>query len=348
MFQLAKKVAVLILNFNGKVYLERCIRSILNQSYRDFEIYLIDNGSSDGSIKLVKEKFPEVNVISFDRNYGFAGAYNRAVSLVDSEYIVLVNNDTFADKDWLKYLVEEIEKNKKIFCVGSKIIYAKNSNLLDNIGLVVAPIGGSIILGHMDNRDKPGYNKRRMVAGVSGASVILRKKLFLEIGGFDESFFAYHEDMDLCWRALKRGYYCIYTPKSVIYHEIGGSWGILNNARKMYLVTKNKISMLIKNRDSLAKMFFGLFVGALVDLATIFFIAIFTRNFSASGAVVRAYYKVFKSFKKLLVKRRRLLASSSISDNYLEERGLIASFSQMFKWGIQFLMRFMRNVRARF
>ncbi len=333
-----KNVAVLVINYNGKKYLDSCLKSLQSQTYKDFEVYLIDNGSSDGSVEYVRRNFPEVKIIKFDTNLGFAKAYNIAVNMVETKYVVFLNNDTIVDKEWLKNLYDEIVKDENIFAVGSKILLMDDKNRLHNAGSKIAPWGGGYDIGFLDY-DRKCYNVKREVGAVCGASMIVRRDLFQKIGGFDDSFFAYFEDVDLCWRAWIYGYKVIYNPKSIVYHKLGGTWGRFENPRKIYFSTRNRLFTLIKNFKSLSDILKGILLSLPLDFLRVMF-SLRNGNGHISYAILKAYYNVISHLRDLFKKRREIQHNRVISDDYLKKKGLIASTAEF----INFAYNFVKNV----
>lgn len=333
------RVAVLVLNYNGKRYLKACFDSLLKQDFKDFDIYLVDNNSSDGSVEFVKENFPQVKIIRFNKNLGFAEAYNRAISMVDAEYVVLLNNDVVVDKNWLRMLYNEISKHDDVFSVSSKIIIM-NKDRLHYAGAYILPSGGGVERGFFDRLRKI-YDRPMETAAACGASMIVRRDLFLKLK-FDSDFFAYFEDLDLSWRAWKYGYRILYNPRSFLYHHLGGYWGLYDNPLKIYLITRNRIYTLIKNRDGKLNIIKGIILSLIIDFLR-FIIFLRTRRYNILAiikAIVRAYISVLLNLKHLLIKRKIVMKNERISDKLLEKKGFILSTTDLLYLGI----RFMREV----
>jgi GT2 family glycosyltransferase len=214
-------VAVLVLNWNGIRWLQPCFEALERQEV-DFEPWLIDNGSQDGSIAFVRERLRGVRMLQLDRNLGFGAAYNRAVAATGAPYVVLLNNDTVVQPGWLMALVQELDAHPEAAAVGSKLLYLDQPETINHAGGQLTPLGAAfdIDLGAPDNRscDVP-----RQMSCVTGAAVALRREAFGVVGGFDEHYFAYFEDADLCWRFWLRGYTIRYQPRARVLHAYGGS-----------------------------------------------------------------------------------------------------------------------------
>jgi GT2 family glycosyltransferase len=217
------KMAVLVLNFNGKHHLIDCLSSLNDQTYDCYEVYLIDNGSSDGSIEFVEKHFPWVKIMAFEKNFGFAKAYNRAINECGAELIALLNNDTRVNRRWLQELVKVMSRDESTIIVGSKLLLYDSPQLLNHAGAKIASIGGGFDVG-LYEKDSVEYSVEKPVGAVCGAAMLFRKELFKRIGAFDEDFFAYFEDIDLCWRSWLDGYKVLYVPTSIAQHKFGGFW----------------------------------------------------------------------------------------------------------------------------
>jgi len=218
------RVAIIILNWNGKDYLKDCLPSVLNQDYGNFAAMLIDNGSSDGSVEFVKNSYSEVEIIALDKNYEFAKANNIAIKKAleeGAQFIALLNNDTKVEKNWLSELVKVMESNPKIGICASKMLKMDNSKILDSTGHVF--IDGIIRDRGSGELDKGQYDTKLGVVGGCAGAVLYRKEMLDEIGLFDEQFGFNYEDAELSWRAYKYGWKARYVPQAIVYHLRSGS-----------------------------------------------------------------------------------------------------------------------------
>jgi GT2 family glycosyltransferase len=245
------KVAILVLNFNGKRWLRDCFSSLRTMSYPNFEVYLVDNASTDDSVEYTRREFPWVEVIRHDRNYGFCDGYNRAIRMINAEFILLLNNDTIiGSPEWLMNIMRIIGSSPEISVVGAKLLLANSSmhthNIIDSVGGRVFRWTGPVAIGSKEidygQYDFPSI----MRFYVSGAAMLIRRDAFLEVGGFDPKMFAYSEDVDLCWRLRLRGYSIGYCPEAVVYHVFSGSWRELGSA-KIYFSCRNFLRTILKN-----------------------------------------------------------------------------------------------------
>jgi GT2 family glycosyltransferase len=245
-------VAVVILNWNGKHYLEMFLPSLLASTYGNMKVYVADNGSTDDSLSFLSTNFPNVNIINNQSNEGFAGGYNKALKSVPEEYLVLLNSDIEVDPGWLEPVVEMWEKDKNLAAVQPKIKdYNKKTHFeyagaaggwIDRFGY---PFSKGRIFDILEE-DKGQYDQSTPIFWASGAALFIRHSAFDAAGGFDPYFFAHQEEIDLCWRLQLAGYSIRSCPDSVVYH-IGGGTLPKNNPKKVFLNFRNNLIMLWKN-----------------------------------------------------------------------------------------------------
>lgn len=246
------KVSIVIPNYNGKQYIKACMESLEKQSYKDFEIILVDNGSLDGSRSYIKENYPDINVIFLDKNYGFSYAVNVGIKQSNAEYVVLLNNDTEVDKDWLGNLVRCIEKDKQIFSCSSKMIRYNERHLIDDAGDEYCILGWTRKRG--DGMPVDLYNETKEVFSSCAGAAIYRREIFAKIGYFDELFFAYMEDVDISYRALIYGYKNIYCSDALVYHIGSATTGSTRySSLKVKLAARNNIYVQYKNMPRLQR-----------------------------------------------------------------------------------------------
>lgn len=241
-----KQVTVVIPNYNGIQFIEGCIKSLKAQtSAVEFEIIVVDNGSTDGSRELVEKKHKDVKMISLDKNYGFCKAVNVGIQEAKTPYVILLNNDTKVVDGFVKILYERIEGNERIFSVSPMMIQAKQPKLIDDAGDFYCALGWAYAMG----KDKPvqQYEKSYPVTAACGGASIYRKKIFEKIGYFDEAHFAYLEDIDVGYRARIFGFQNIYEPRAKVYHEGSGASGSRYNEFKVKHSSRNSIYLIRKN-----------------------------------------------------------------------------------------------------
>lgn len=248
-----KRFAVIILNWNGRQLLERYLPSVLE--YTDpacGKVIVADNCSEDGSLDLLAEKFPEVEVITYPENYGFAGGYNRAVAAVEAEFVILLNSDVEVAPHWLAPLEEVLDSDIRIAAVQPKIRSWRERERFEYAGACGGYIdkwGFPFCRGRLLNTtetDCGQYDRVQEVFWCTGAALCVRRSVYLECGGLDERFFAHMEEIDFCWRLRNRGYVLKVQPASVVYHLGGGSLP-MNHPRKLFLNYRNNLLMMYKN-----------------------------------------------------------------------------------------------------
>jgi GT2 family glycosyltransferase len=246
------KVAIVILNWNGKRYLEQFLSSVLATDYPNLEIIVVDNGSTDDSTGFVKNKYSSIRIISFKENHGFAKGYNEALKQLDAEYYVILNSDVEVEPGWLKHMVNLLESDKTIAACQPKILSFKNRKLFDYAGAAggwIDRFGYPFARGRIFDvceEDHGQYDDASLIFWCSGAALFIRSSVFQEAEGFDEYFFAHQEEIDLCWRIQYLGYKLSSCPQAVVYH-VGGGTLPRGNTKKTYLNFRNNLIMLAKN-----------------------------------------------------------------------------------------------------
>jgi len=244
------KVAVVILNYNGQDFLKQFLPTLIQHS-SEATIYVADNCSTDDSLTTLKA-FPEVKTLLLSENYGYAGGYNEALKQIEAEYYILVNSDIEVTPHWIRPMMEFLDQHEDYAAVQPKILAFDNKDHFEYAGaaggfidVLGYPYCRGRILEHLE-KDTLQYEDIVDTFWASGACMMVRSKLFHDLGGFDAHFFAHMEEIDLCWRMKSSGYKTACIPQSKVYH-VGG--GTLNktNPRKTYLNFRNGISLLVKN-----------------------------------------------------------------------------------------------------
>lgn len=239
------KVTIVIPNYNGKKYLNNCLDALATQSFQDFETILVDNASTDGSVSYVKACYPNVCIVRSSKNRGFAGAANAGVRRASSPYVVLLNNDTVADSNFLLHLVCAIEQSDNIFSVSSRMLNLYAPDLIDSAGDLYTLPGYAVCRGM--GLTARCYQRADRIFSACGGAAIYRRTLFFKLGGFDERFFAYLEDVDLGYRAKLSGYENRYCPGAIVYHARGGTAGTGYTPFKVYYSARNNVWLNYKN-----------------------------------------------------------------------------------------------------
>lgn len=239
------EVTIVIPNYNGKHFIEPCLASLNEQSYKDFKILVVDNASSDGSIPYMQENYPEIEVIALEKNYGFSKAVNVGIKHSKTPYVILLNNDTTVDPHYVEEMVKAIKKSKRIFSVSSKMIQMYHPELIDSAGDLYTLVGWGICRGA--GRPIENYTEADEIFTACAGAAIYRRSAFEKIGYFDESHFAYLEDIDVGYRAKIYGYKNTYCPTALVYHVGSGTSGSKYNSFKVKLSARNNIYLNYKN-----------------------------------------------------------------------------------------------------
>lgn len=239
-------ISIIIPNWNGKRFLKGCLDSLKCQTFKDFEVIIVDNNSHDDSVSFVKENYPDVGIIELASNRGFAGGVNEGIKAAKEDLIFLLNNDTVVDEYCLQALYNAARENPDTGFFATKMIfYNTNPPVINAAGDAFGIDGAARNIGYKEI-DGGQYDKEREVFGACAGAALYRRKMFDEIGLFDEDFYIILEDVDLDFRAQLAGYRCLYVPKAVVYHIHAGSMGKTSNFT-FYWITRNDLNVLIKN-----------------------------------------------------------------------------------------------------
>ena len=312
------RLSVVILNWNGRRHLERYLPSVVAHTVGDAEVIVADNGSTDDSLQWLRLSYPDVRVICLDRNYGFAGGYNRALQEVDTEYVLLLNSDVEVTAGWWQPLVEVLDTESDVAAVAPKLLadmertkfeYAGASGgFIDYLGY---PFCRGRILSNVEE-DKGQYDDRRDIFWASGAAMCCRREVFGSLGGFDEDFFAHMEEIDLQWRMQLAGWRIVIEPKAVVYHLGGGT--LPASSRKIFLNHRNNLAMLFKCASPMQRA-----VVAVVRPATDMleaFVNLVTLHPHRAWAIVRAWGEFIAWHGKLSRKRRAVVRKKKVTNIY--------------------------------
>ena len=246
------KISIVILNWNGRNYLEKFLPSVLATDYDNYEVIVSDNGSQDDSVSFLKSNFPQVKLIELDTNYGFAKGYNLTLENVQADYYALINSDIETQKGWLTPIINLLEQDQLNAACQPKLLSYNNRNLFEYAGGAggwLDSFGYPFARGRIFDvceEDKGQYDSTQSVFWVTGAAMVVKAKAFHEVKGFDNYFFAHQEEIDLCWRMQLAGYNLFACPSSVVYH-VGGGTLPRGNSLKTYLNFRNNQIMLYKN-----------------------------------------------------------------------------------------------------
>ncbi len=312
------RLSVVILNWNGRRHLERYLPSVVAHTAGDAEVIVADNGSTDDSLQWLRLNYPDVRVICLDRNYGFAGGYNRALREVDTEYVLLLNSDVEVTAGWWQPLVEVLDKESDVAAVAPKLLadmertkfeYAGASGgFIDYLGY---PFCRGRILSNVE-QDKGQYDDRRDIFWASGAAMCCRREVFHSLGGFDEDFFAHMEEIDLQWRMQLAGWRIVIEPKSVVYHLGGGT--LPASSRKIFLNHRNNLAMLFKCASPMQRAVVAV-VRPMTDMLEAC-VNLITLHPHRAWAIVRAWGEFIAWHGKLSRKRRAVVRKKKVTNIY--------------------------------
>jgi GT2 family glycosyltransferase len=317
-------VSIVVLNWNGKKFLYNCLHSLENQTYKNLEIILVDNNSTDNSVNFVRKNFPEAKIVQNKKNFGFAKGNNTGIKLAKGDYIFILNNDTKIDAKCVEYLVQTIEKNQKTGMMAPKIVSIENPKLIDSIGINIYPDG--LARGRGRNEiDNGQYDNFKESLMPSACAALYRKKMLNEIGLFDEKFLAYCEDSDLGIRARLAGWKSAADPRAIVYHHYSGTFGKYSET-KAFLTERNHFFVAIKNFPITLILFLPFYT----LLRYLFIMYGLLKNkgpaakFQSSKIklffiLLKVYYSLVLSIPYLIKERRKIQKTKKISNRELLE-----------------------------
>jgi len=309
---LSPYISVTIVTWNSIAYLSNCLDSLLAQTFYDFEVILVDNGSEDSSLDGLYEKYPSLDLYIHrsNSNLGFAVANNIGARLARGKWLALLNTDAFPESDWLEKLVQATEDYPEFSCFSSRQIQAQNPLFLDGAGDAyhVSGMAWKHYLGYPVSQ----YGlEQREVFSSCGAAALYSRQAFLDVGGFDEDFFSYLEDVDLGFRLRLRGYRCLYVPQAIVHHVGSATLGVASDFA-LYHYHRNIVWSFIQNMPSglLWKYMFAHIVANIIYLA----------NYTLRGrgrALWKAKTDAVRGLSKALKKRRDIQAQRKVADGEL-------------------------------
>ena len=239
------EVSVVIPNFNGIAFLDSVLASLEGQTLSNFEVILVDNGSTDGSCSFVTANYPWVHLIELSENFGFCGAVNAGIRAAKAPYVLLLNNDTEVKEDFVEEMLAAIRRHKNAFSCGARMVQYHDRDRLDDVGNYYCALGWSFARGR--GKDIHAYETEDKIFSACAGAAIYRKKIIEKIGSFDEEHFAYLEDTDIGYRARIYGYENWYAPKAIVYHVGSGTSGSRYNQFKTRYSSRNNIYLIYKN-----------------------------------------------------------------------------------------------------
>ncbi|WP_447642915.1 MULTISPECIES: glycosyltransferase family 2 protein [Chitinophagaceae] len=298
-------VGVVILNYNGRSFLEKFLPSVLATNYSNTIIYIADNASSDDSRSWLASAYPDIQCIALSQNFGFAEGYNQALQQVETDYFVLLNSDVEVTPSWIDPIISLMESNEKIGICQPKLLSFVQKKHFEYAGAA----GGWIdVLGYPFARgrvfatveqDRGQFDDNAPVFWASGAALFIKRKVWTELGGFDGYLFAHQEEIDLCWRAQLAGYHVYYCKDSAVYH-VGGGTLQKSNPRKTYLNFRNSLILLAKNLPA-GQAYWKVFCRLVLD--GVFGVKLLLGgHFKDTVAVIKAH---FGFYRWLLTQQRK-------------------------------------------
>ncbi len=301
------KFAIIILNWNGEALLERYLPSVIAYS-GDTPVYVADNASTDGSVAFLQQHYPRVKIIRNSVNGGFAKGYNDALKEVDAEVYCLLNSDVEVSPGWLEPVERLMERHPEAAIVQPKVLDLLNKDRFEYAGAAggfLDQLGYPFCRGRIFQvleQDQGQYDDETEIFWATGACMFIRSDIYWALGGFDESYFAHQEEIDLCWRAKNQGYKVFYTGHSTVY---GGSTLSNMNPRKTYLNFRNSLYSITKNLPG-KRVFAVILFRLLLDfVAALRFV--FQGKWKHSFAIVHAHLSYYQNFKSMYGKRKKAI-----------------------------------------
>ena len=307
------KLAIVILNWNGAEMLKKYLPSVLNYSREEAVVYVADNASTDNSIALLKEQFPEVRLILLEKNLGFAEGYNKALAQVEAEYYLLLNSDIEVTPGWLTPMIEFMDAHKEVAACQPKLLSIFQRDSFEYAGACggyMDRYGYPFCRGRIFDvveQDKGQYDEPAKIHWATGAALLVRARIYKEVGGLDGRFFAHQEEIEMCWRMRIRGYQIWCLPQSKVYH-VGGGTLPKSNPMKTYLNFRNNLTMQYKclpEKDLKPVMCLRWFLDYLAAFQTL----LLKRNVGDFKAIFRAR-RDFKRWRKDFEKDRQQIQNS--------------------------------------
>lgn len=317
------KIAVVILNWNGQKLLEQFLPSVVTHS-KNADIYVADNASTDNSIAFVKSNYPTIKIIQNTENGGYAKGYNEALKQVDADVFCLLNSDVEVTANWLPPIIDAFNHDENTKIIQPKILDYKRKDYFEYAGAAggfIDKYGYPFCRGRIFNsveKDNQQFNDTASIFWASGACFFIRKDAFTVLGGFDDSYFAHMEEIDLCWRAFNQGFTTTYVGASEVFH-VGGATLKNTNPKKTYLNFRNSLFTLTKNASG--NLFLLIFTRLIIDgIAGIKFLTEF--KFAHLFAIIKAHFNFYANLHRLLKQR----SSINQKKNYYKKASIVWAY----------------------
>ncbi len=320
------KLAIIILNWNGQKLLKKFLPSVVKYSnVKNVAIYIADNASTDDSIEFVEENYPDIKIVKNQQNGGYAKGYNDALQHINADIYALVNSDIEVTKNWLEPIISTFENEPNTAIIQPKILDFKNKENFEYAGAgggYIDKFGYPYCRGRIFNEleiDKQQYDDSSEIFWASGACFFIRSKVFHQLGGFDEDYFAHQEEIDLCWRAHNTNHTIKYVGGSSVYH-IGGATLKEESPRKTFLNFRNSLFSLVKNlpKNQIVPIIFGRLV--LDGIAGIKFLLEFRPIHTL--AIIKAHFSFYYHLPKTLQKRN----GGILKRNYFTVKSIVWNY----------------------
>ncbi|CAZ98633.1 glycosyltransferase family 2 protein [Zobellia galactanivorans] len=301
------RIAIVILNWNGEVLLERYLPSVIQYS-EGADIYVVDNASTDASVTFIAENYPAIKVVQNTENGGFAKGYNDGLKTIDADVYCLLNSDVEVTEGWLAPIEKAFNDHQEVAIIQPKILDLMRQDHFEYAGAAggfIDQLGYPFCRGRIFQeleKDQGQYDDTIEIFWATGACMFIKKEVFWNLNGFDESYFAHQEEVDLCWRAKNQGHKVLYVGASKVYH-LGGSTLSNMNPKKTYLNFRNSLFSITKNLPR-KQAFILIFIRLLLDaVAALRFV--FQLKFNHCFAILRAHLSFYRQFRKMYKKREK-------------------------------------------
>ena len=328
MSDIKSSVSIVIPHWNNVDVLSECLESISATDFENFETIVVDNASTDNSVASVRSNYPNVKLIENDKNYGYAGGCNIGAEAASGDYLIFLNNDTVQEKDWISNLIKTINSDDKIAAVQPKILNYYDRNVFDYAGgsgghmdIYCFPFARGRIFSFQEN-DEGQYNNKEKCFWSSGTCFMVRRELFQKAGGFDESFFAHMEEIDLCWRLYAMGFEVWVEPDSVVYHKNALTLPMYSH-KKYYLNHRNSLLMLLGNYS--IKNIFLIGIPRLILEKIACFYSILMLDWRHFTAILRSLFWIIFHPNVIMKKRKSFSKIRTITDKKIMENMMQSS-----------------------
>ena len=328
MSDIKSSVSIVIPHWNNVDVLSECLESISNTDFENFDTIVVDNASTDNSVASVRSNYPNVKLIENDKNYGYAGGCNIGAEAASGDFLIFLNNDTVQEKDWISNLIKPINSDDKIAAVQPKILNYYDRNVFDYAGgsgghmdIYCFPFARGRIFSFQEN-DEGQYNNKEKCFWSSGTCFMVRRELFQKSGGFDESFFAHMEEIDLCWRLYAMGFEVWVEPDSVVYHKNALTLPMYSH-KKYYLNHRNSLLMLLGNYS--IKNIFLIGIPRLILEKIACFYSILMLDWRHFTAILRSLFWIIFHPNVIMKKRKSFSKIRTITDKKIMENMMQSS-----------------------